>query len=111
MVEDKGEGLLGYDVDGPSTLRDSAATGTSTEAWQIKKEDSRRPLALILFGIFAVVVLAPLMAALAICLGAPDQQACFSALMPIVFDRLGQFIATAFAPLLAFILGFYFSGN
>jgi len=82
------------------------------EEWRSKREGTRRALAIGILGIFGVAVLGPLVLGLLGIASHASSQADYirNVLLPLL-ENLARFSATVFGPLLAFILGYYFSGN
>jgi hypothetical protein len=80
-------------------------------ALAIMKESGAKVVAYVLVGTFSGVIVATLLIALAIIVvtGSPDSVKRFTDTLGPLFESLGKFVSPVFGPLLAFVLGYYFS--
>src|SRR5260370_23955505 len=83
------------------------------EEWRSKREGTRRALAIGILVIFGFALLGPLvwgLIGIASHTGSQSASYITTVLLPLL-ETLARFSAAVFGPLLAFILGYYFSGN
>ncbi|HEV8240082.1 MAG TPA: hypothetical protein VGS57_11995 [Thermoanaerobaculia bacterium] len=90
---------------------DSEALGKvrqEEKQWSSRKETTRRLLAAAIVVVFGVSLILPL--GIGLCIS-PDRAEYVTKVVIPLLDALARFSAGIFGPLLAFILGYYFSGN